>query len=45
MQFPEFGTQVSPLKSLWLTFLGLTGIGLGAPASQPAVLIFLLQLN
>ncbi len=31
MQFPEFGTTVSPLKSMWLALLGLTGIGQGMP--------------
>ncbi len=30
MQFPEFGTQVPALKTLWLTFLGMTGLGKGA---------------
>jgi CDP-diglyceride synthetase len=32
MQFSEFATRVSPLKSLWLAFLGIvasTGIGPG----------------
>lgn len=30
MQFPEFGTQVSAPKSLWLTLLGATGVSQGA---------------
>ena len=30
MQYPEFGTQVGRLKSLWLTLLGMTGLGQGA---------------
>ena len=35
MQYPEFGTQVGRLKSLWLTLLGMTGIGQGASHSLP----------
>ena len=35
MQYPEFGTQVGRLKSLWLTLLGMTGLGQGASHSLP----------
>ena len=35
MQYPEFGTQVGRLKSLWLTLLGMTGLGQGAAPSLP----------
>ena len=35
MQYPEFGTQVGRLKSLWLTILGMTGLGQGASHSLP----------
>lgn len=36
MQYPEFGTQVGRLKSLWLTLLGMTGLGQGVSQSLPA---------
>lgn len=29
VQYPEFGTPVPALKSLWLAFLGMTGFGQG----------------
>lgn len=34
MQFPEFGTQVPALKTLWLTFLGMTGLGKGVTLGE-----------
>jgi len=29
MQLPEFGTQVGKLRTLWLTLMGMTGLGQG----------------
>ena len=39
MQYPEFGTQVGRLKSLWLTLLGMTGLGQGASQSLPTAAV------
>ena len=36
MQYPEFATRVGKLKSLWLTLLGMTGLGQGvSPLFSP----------
>ena len=35
MQLPEFGTQVGKLRTLWLTLMGMTGLGQGEAPHSP----------